>query len=90
MNEKTAALEAKMLLEVKEAITKKRFELDLVDATIRKNIASILGYNDFAIDAWLISPCSYLDASAPLDVLKFNSSKVVEAAVRKSNWINPG
>lgn len=90
MNEKTAVLEAKMRLEVEEAINEKRSALDLVDTTTRKNIARLLGYSDFATDAWLISPCSYLDARAPLDILKFNSAKVIEAAIHKANWRNHG
>lgn len=90
MNLKTAALEAQMLLEAKGIISKNRLALDLIDASTRKRISEILGYSEFGTDAWLVSACSYLDGKAPMDVLKLDSSKVIEAAIRKSNWRNPG
>jgi hypothetical protein len=90
MNKKVAALEAQMLSEAKEAIAKKRNALDSIDAAMRAHITKILGYSDFGTEVWLISPCSYLDGERPLNVLSVNSSKVIEAAIRKSKWTNPG
>lgn len=90
MNEKTKIIEARMLFEAKQSIANERHILDLVDATIRRHIMEILGYGDFGTDAWLISPCSYIGGARPVDVIRNDPTKVIEAAVHKANWKNPG
>ena len=90
MNEKTASLEAEMLLQAKLSIAQNRSVLDLVDTATRRNIAQILGYSDFGTDGWLISACSYLGGETPLEVLKTDSSRVIRAAIHRANWRNPG
>lgn len=83
------AIEAQMLIELKDQIASNRYALDAINPSIRSRISNILGYGPISTEGWFISACSILDGQRPIDVLKIDESRVVEAALYKkanSTW----
>lgn len=83
------AVEAQMLIELKDQIASNRYALDAINPSIRSRISNILGYGPISTEGWFISACSILDGQRPIDVLKIDESRVLEAALYKkanSTW----
>lgn len=79
-----------MLLEVRAIVAENRGILDLLDPSLLERIASILGYGPLSTEAWLVTPCSYLDAQRPIDALAVDGEKVFAAAQRRAGGIRHG
>lgn len=88
-SDKIEAIEIQMHSEAMMIIAEERNSLDQVDNVTRMQLANILGYGNFGIDAWLVSPCSFLGGERPLDLLPTNREKLIAAATHKSRWVNP-
>ena len=88
-NEEIQAIEAQMLIELKDQIADNRNALDAIDPSIRSCVSNILGYGPISTEGWFISACSILDGQRPIDVLKTDESRVFDAALHKkanSTW----
>lgn len=90
MEEDTQAIEAQMLIEVRQIVAENQDILNLLDPSIRSQICSILRYGPLSTDAWLVTPCSYLGAQRPIDVLSVDQERVFAAAERRKQGTRHG
>lgn len=86
----TKAIEVQMLVEVREIVAENRTILDLIGCSARSQIAAILNYGPLSTDAWLVTPCSYLDGDRPIDILSYDQEKVFAAARRRKQRTQHG
>lgn len=90
MREKIQAIEAQMLTEVRQIVADNRDILHVLDPAVRLQICSILRYGPLSTDAWLVTPCSYLDAQRPIDVLSVDQERVFAAAKHRKQGTRHG